>query len=575
MVTGALLWASVFSALAKELTQLHFQGLPQEMEENVRANLVPWDNDEDGSERQLEYYQHQAEKDILLTLQAYGYYNATLKSQFQIQEGQWHGNFDIHLGPPTRITSLHFALIGQAREDASFNAIYRDFPLKKGDIFEHDRYEQGKKDILAKVIEKGYLNAVFSTHRVEVDPDNNTCEIFLTLDSGSLHYFGLVSFNDTKLSPHFLQRYVPFKTGEVYSPEKILSLQSDLNQSNYFSQVNVKPLETDHNTTVPVVVELEDAKPNQYVLGAGFGTDTGIRGKLGWTRRQINSYGHRFSAQAQIAEVYEKAQIEYSIPGHHPSTDQLKFTGGYFDDEFSEKPSRILETAVVQERAFHHGWQSKLSLAYHHERFIQFETNETIQSKLILPSLTLIHIKRDDPLTPTKGSRLELTVRGSIDALISDTSFLQSYLQWKWLRALDENTKVLVRTELGFTAPDDSERLPLSQRFFAGGDLSLRGYGYRTLPSEIDKNGVFHPVGGAYLAIGSIELARVIKKPFGVFTFLDAGNAFRREDNEIAMGTGLGVEWLTRLGPIKFAIAKPLTKSADSWRIHANFGPEL
>ncbi|MNG41378.1 Translocation and assembly module TamA precursor [compost metagenome] len=61
-----------------------------------------------------------------------------------------------------------------------------------------------------------------------------------------------------------------------------------------------------------------------------------------------------------------------------------------------------------------------------------------------------------------------------------------------------------------------------------------------------------------------------------MFAFVDAGNAFRPSMNDpIVVGTGAGVEWITKLGPIKVALAKPLSKDSNAWRVHASFGPEL
>lgn len=562
------LWA------ADPIVTVHISGVNKEIEENIRAHLTLLHEEADELEpTRIAQYEQRATQEISTALELFGYYEPIIHSTIREQQGIWNGVFHIQLGNPTVVRKIQFHLEGQGEKDPALQHLFKLFTLKKGDIFVHDLYDQGKKALLSKTIQQGYLNAFFTQHRVEVDPESHSSEIFLTLETGSRHYFGPIQFGQTELSTSLLERYLSFHPGDVYSPEKTLALQSQLIQSEYFSQVNVKAL-PENDTFIPIMVELEDAKPNQYLLGAGYGTDTGIRGKLGWTRRRLNASGHRFSALAQVAEIYHKIQLQYDIPGKHPQTDQIKMKVAYFEDEFSEQKSKIFETGIADEREIS-GWQRQLSLNYHHEQFNAFQTNEVVQSNLILPKITFIQVKRDDALTPTRGRRIELTMSGSIDALFSDTTFFQSYLQLKWLHAINETTKVLSRAEFGFTLPDDSERLPLSQRFFAGGDLSLRGYGYRSLPNEIDKHGIRHPVGGAYLAVGSFELVKTIKKPFGVFTFIDFGNAFRTSANEIAIGTGVGVEWQTRLGPIKFAIAKPLTKQADSWRIHASFGPEL
>ncbi len=544
------------------------------MEDNIRANLsLLHENVEDEEVLSPAQIENRAKQEIIAALQPFGYYEATVESHVETSAGKIKANFVINLGAPVLISAIHFQLSGEGEKDPKLAKLLSLFSLKIGDVFVHESYEQSKKAMLSQTIQSGYLAATFIEHRVEVDLDTKTSQIYLNLATGPRHYFGEVTFNQTLLSPTLLNRYLPFEVGSPYAPEKIMVLQSRLAQSDYFKVTNVKALTEDDNTTVPVMVELEDAKPNHYIVGAGYGTDTGVRGKLGWTRRRLNSMGHRFSAQAQISEIYDKVYAEYSIPGKRPYSDQLKFQGGFYDDEYSEKPSQIYEVGVLEERTLSR-WQRRIGVNYHHERFNAYITNDIVESKLILPSLTFIQVKKSES-DAVSGRRIEFSMRGSVDALFSDTSFFQSYLQLKWVHGINDLTRILMRGDFGFTAPDDSEKLPLSQRFFAGGDLSLRGYGYRSLPSEIDKDGNYKPVGGAYLAVGSVELVRTIKKPFGLFTFVDAGNAYRELFQETAIGVGVGVEWQTRLGPIKFAVAKPLTKTSDSWRIHASFGPEL
>lgn len=556
--------------------QINISGVNKEIENNIRTSLTVLyeQSDFEDNPESLEQYKQHFHQEILQALQPFGYYSPKIQIDFIREEKYWKAQCRIELGEPVKITHIYFTLTGEGRNKGVLNNLIKHFSLRVGDIFNHERYEQGKKELLAPVIDAGYLNASFTQHSVEVDIDEKTAAIFLTLNTGAEYYFGTVSYEKTLLSPDFLNRYLPFQRGETYLPQKVLSLQSKLANSDYFSSVNVKPTITEESSDVPIVVELKDAKPNQYLLGIGYGTDTGVRGRVGWLRRRVNSYGHRFLAEARLSEIYTKIEADYVIPGKKPETDTLKIRGGYFEDEFSEQPSHIHEAALVQERQLGQ-WQRRLSLSYVDETFPAFITYDTVTARYILPNITFTQVKRDKEVAPTRGRRIEINLRGSVDTLFSNTSFVQSNIQTKWLHPYSDTLKLLARLELGATLPDDVEKVPLSQRFYTGGDLTLRGYAYRSLPLLIDKNGNSHPAGGSYLAVGSLELVKTIKKPIGVSAFIDAGNAFRRDANEIAAGPGIGVEWQTPLGPLKVALAKPLTKNAASYRVHVIFGPEI
>ena len=574
-----MLWiplAPLFGAEDLPVIEVTVSGVDKAVEDNIGASLNTFHEQvefEDNSTFIKQYKQH-AQQEIQLALQPYGYYSSDIEINLTHENNQWQTRIHISLGTPVRISDLHLSLMGEGQNNPSLQTIINQFPMKTGDIFNHELYEQGKKSLLTPVIEAGYLNAAYTEHEVEVDVEAHTATIYLTLETGSLYYFGPVTYEHTVLSPKFLDRYLSFTCGDVYSPEKVLSLQSKLSNSDYFSAVNVKPNIEENDVNVPLTVEFEDAKPNQYLLGLGFGTDTGLRGRAGWLRRRVNSLGHQFLAEARLSEIYTKLEADYIIPGKRPETDTFKIRGGYFEDQFNDQPTRIHEVTLTENRQLGR-WERQLSFGFVEETYPAFETYQPVHARYVLPNITFTQIVRDKPATPTRGHRIDLNFRGSVDTLFSNTSFFQTDLQVKWLSPLSDTLRFLTRIELGATLPDNVEKVPLSQRFYTGGDLTLRGYAYRSLPLLLDKNGIYHPAGGSYIAVGNFEMVKTIKKPFGVSAFVDVGNAFRRSANIIALGPGIGVEWQTPFGPLKVALAKPFTANEPNFRFHVIFGPEI
>src|SRR5690606_30781822 len=92
---------------------------------------------------------------------------------------------------------------------------------------------------------------------------------------------------------------------------------------------------------------------------------------------------------------------------------------------------------------------------------------------------------------------------GGSDALGSGTSFGRLHVSGNLVRSLGERVRVLLRGEYGAIRADEFARLPPSQRFYAGGDGSVRGYGYQDLGPE---NAAGARIGGRYLLVGSAEL---------------------------------------------------------------------
>jgi translocation and assembly module TamA len=158
--------------------------------------------------------------------------------------------------------------------------------------------------------------------------------------------------------------------------------------------------------------------------------------------------------------------------------------------------------------------------------------------------------------------------------LISDTSFLQLYGNTKWVFGLWSGGRLLTRAEAGVTLIDELDTLPASVRFFAGGDVSVRGYAYNSLgPTDL----LGAVVGGSNLLVGSIELDQKISTNWSIAAFVDSGNAYDDlGDFDPATGIGVGLRWYSPLGPIRIDVAVPLEKDApDNYRLHITLGPDL
>lgn len=560
-------------------------GVTQEQKKNIESQLSLLQKNKINtlSAQQIQLLHSRAEKEILKALQPYGYYHATVQSTINSKAHKYEVQYTINLGKPTVVGTLHTKLIGPGACNKKLSDIFRGFELKPHHILNHALYEKDKTQALANAIHQGYLHAYYSEHQVVVDLSQYTANITLTMNSGPLFTLGPVHFKSDYFSTKFLNRFIPYKIGDFYTPEQVAELENNLSQSPYFKEVTVSPQIptelTGDNTVVPIDVCLIRNPANQYLFGLGYDTNTLARMRLGWDRLYLNQWGHRLTTNAKISQIDKIVESDYIIPGKNPLNDEYRLAMLYTDDEFQDKPSTLYSIAISETHKVKN-WHRTLTLRYLSESFKDSDlTNE--YSRLLLPSIKLVQTKNDNNLNslkPIDAYRLSLSLRGGINPFLSDKGFAQANFEGKWLKPLSAKDTIITRAELGITTPENLADLPLSIRFFAGGDQSIRGYGYRSLPNEFDKNGLLRPAGGAYLAVGSIEYNRHIKGPVSFATFVDGGNAFNSLDDlqsEFQVGLGVGVLFATPIGPIKIYLAKPVTSHTNSWRIHLNFGPEI
>jgi len=455
-----------------------------------------------------------------------------------------------------------------------------EFPLKIGDKLNHKSYEDGKILLLSKVNQKGFLNAKFIQHQIRVDRINRRATIVLNLDTGPRYRFGELKFNNNFFSPKFLNRFADFQSGDYFDQIKLINLQNGLMNSDYFQLVDLKPtFREDENLDIPINVDLTNRPPNKYTFGLGYGTDTGPRGKIGWERRYLNQYGHKFNINLQASQLQNFAEAIYTIPGQHPSQDKYQAQISRTEELFYSRYSNKLQVGVSENRTLGE-WDRIIGIDYQTESFRDREAVVSRRIGLLLPHLRFSHSTSDDRLNTKEGYKLVFNALGGIDALLSSTNLIQGDLRTKWIHPISTSNRIILSGEFGITFADNPENVPLSLRYFAGGDNSIRGFGYQSLgPMEADGTGNIVAVGGEGLLLGSVEYVHHIIGNWSASTFLDIGNAFDHfSDFTLEAGTGAGLRWESPVGPFRLDLAYPLTNGDNGdhgWRFHIQFGPEL
>ena len=120
---------------------------------------------------------------------------------------------------------------------------------------------------------------------------------------------------------------------------------------------------------MPVTVRGEPIKRDRYSVSAGYGTDTGVRGKFTWDNRRVNRRGHRWQVQLTASSVLTEAIARYIIPIGDPSLEKLEFSTGYIDEEIGDLESERVEVIGSVTEAMG-SWQRVLFLKLNEERSI-------------------------------------------------------------------------------------------------------------------------------------------------------------------------------------------------------------
>ena len=570
LVLVCLLWLGELHGTHAEIS---ISGVDEQIRNNILAYLQLDEETCEAPDWRLRRLFIDSETEIREALEVVGYYNVEIEKKLEFGDTCWQANFVIRPGQPVVLRTVSIAINTGGAQDTELEKATRECALRSGDILIHANYDACTRRIARVAKGRGYFSAEFIKRRIDVYPANHAADIRLVLVTGPRYVFGETTFDQAVLDPDMIRRFINITAGEPYDTQLVRRLQRDLISSAYFDQVILKRTPRDEPYfDVPIHIELTAGKKYQYNAGIGYATDVGPKLRLGVLNRRINSSGHQVEFDVNLSKVISDASLTYRIPLDKPR-DWFTIDTGYKLEDNDSFRSDLLSIGIQRLQQRDNDWIRTMFLNLRLEDYETGLVDDGI-SRLLTPGIGYAFIEEDYPPRPLAGHRSSVQMLGSVEGLISDTSFLQLYGNTKWVFGLWSGARLLPRAEAGATLIDKLRTLPASVRYYAGGDVSVRGYAYNSL-GPTDPSGAV--VGGENLLVGSVELDQLIAIDWSVAVFVDSGNAYNDfNDFNPATGVGAGIRWFSPLGPIRVDIAVPLEKDApDEYRVHITLGPDL
>ncbi|MGL6224905.1 MAG: autotransporter assembly complex protein TamA, partial [Steroidobacteraceae bacterium] len=507
-------------------------------------------------------------------LRPFGYYAPTIRSRTSWDDPRWVVRLKITPGEPVTMKTVDVEILGAGASDKSLTSLRTTTQLQPGARLDHTSYEELKASLLRTARDRGFLDATLTRRELIVNPTDLTADARITLDTGGRYEFGALQLEQGVIDDDLLRAYVRFAPGQPYSPDQLNATQYALEDSNFFSTVVVTPGERDKATlTVPVHVHVEQIKRHRYAVNAGYGTDTGVRGQFTWDNRLINKRGHRSRVELTASEIRYEAIARYAIPIGDPSLEKLEFTLGYTDEEIGDLQSERVELTGGLTQVFGE-WQQVMFLRLNDER-TTYPDGSSDQALLLIPGISYASLPPNFLTGWVRDAAYYVELSGSPATLGSDASYLRFYGRAERVWPITGPWHVRGRAEFGTSWVDDFSALPASQRFFAGGDRSVRGFGLNELspplpPGDARSTSRGQGAGGEHKVVASVEFERDFPRNFRGAVFFDTGNAFNDWSTPLEYSAGVGVRWKLPMLMIGVDIAQALSESGKNPRFHLN-----
>ncbi|TAL85642.1 MAG: outer membrane protein assembly factor [Rhodanobacter sp.] len=517
-------------------------------------------------------------------LRPYGYYDASVSGDLRHVGNDWQVTLHVKPGEPVKVSQVELRLDKTAAAIAPIRHAQHAIERLKGKPLNDATYEAARDALSAQLTANGFLDARLVTHRVEVTRADRRAVIKLAWDTGPRYRYGKVDFEGSQFNPGFLDRYVPFKSGDYFSQDQLLALQQALNGADYFAVVNVLPgVDEARHGVVDVSVQLAPAKRTIYTGGPFIGTDTGLGVRGGIERRWVNRNGHKWKNELVLAQRLKTLSTLYTIPLPGPNQRSYNVGANFRDSDTITSQSRTLELVGNETRQWR-GWIRTLGAHALDGTFTVGKRGnepdntpgiEHGRSAEVFAEASLSRKQADNPGFVHRGWSLSLAARSTAGSLLSDASFSQLTADAKWIRAFGakQRNRLILRGSAGVTWTNDFTALPPQLRFFAGGDRSVRGYGYQSIGP---RNSYDRVIGGQNLLVFSTEVEHYFTRDWGMAAFVDTGNAFTGTDYRPKIGAGLGVRWRSPVGMIRVDVGTPIhDPRKHGIELHVVIGPDL
>jgi translocation and assembly module TamA len=527
---------------------------------NPRMSLGEW--------KRLSAEAPQQIKDLLATE---GYFSPSINLQATQNNSEYIAKFMVKPGKPTVINNVEINFTGditQQSDKATPNQqqMRDEWLLKSGMTFTQAAWSDAKRSLLSKLLINRYPNATVTETKAVIDANQQTASLQITVDSGSAVRFGDIQIEGLQRYPEsIIHNLNPIKPNEVYSQAQLLTFQTRIQESGYFRAVEVTSdarAASDKDKLAPIKVKVNENQSIKLSTGVGYSTNTGARTQL--TVDHLNLFNRNWRTTSSLRLEQRLQSVSGVI--RLPTTED-----GYRDSANAATTRTEIEgqTTTVTQAGVKRAWGTLKREQYvganvlsEHVKLDGAESSDNYAATLGY-GITLR--RTDNNLNPSRGYLFNAQFNGAPLASLSNGTFLQSYFKTQAYYPITKSTQLIARAEIGMVHGKNSA--PAAFLFRAGGDQSVRGYGFQSL-GVTEGDAI---VGGRYLATGSIEIIQWLTPEWGAAIFTDFGNAANTvKDLKPVYGYGVGARWKSPVGPIGADIA--YGQETDEYRMHFNIG---
>lgn len=428
-----------------------------------------------------------------------------------------------------------------------------------------------------------YVNIVPNTM---VDDRAKSIDLTLEIDKGEKVRFGRIRVvGNTRTRDKVIRRELRIYEGEYFSSSGLKRSKQLIQRLGYFETVELTTTRGATEDTMDVIVEVKEKPTGTFQIGAGFSSIESFVAQAQIAQDNLFGRGQSLSLQATLSKIRTIANIRFADDYFLDTrlrfaTNLYRFETSYEDftresfggdltlgyplsDDWSVAGTYTLEQVNVDAGGFG-GRRGAPPIAN------LFSSGTTSSLRF-----SLFYDTRNNRLFPSSGWFVSGSVEEASKYFLSENRFTRYRGRGRYYYDLGFDITLKANLEWGLITSPEKNGVPIFERFFVGGPLSVRGFRRNTLGPTLAVPDSGRPdagtegfnIGGDEELIGNLELEFPIFQKVGIrgVFFLDGGNAFDRRDDyiekfdQLRYSWGFGIRWISPIGPLRFEWGFPFS----------------
>ncbi len=419
--------------------------------------------------------------------------------------------------------------------------------------------------------EHGYAFAE-ANPAIQKSSQGKRVDITYRIEKGDLVHFNRIEIRgNTRTHDNVIRRDLLVEEGGVFDSRAIRHSTKRLQRLGFFEDVTVTPQPTANEDQMNVIVDVKEKSTGQFSVGAGYSSSDKLMFMGEISENNFLGMGTRLSLSASLSAVTNRFNLSYTDPRLFDSNVSAGIDAFNWTREYTDYTKDSWGGGL---RFGHHLWEQwRIFYGYTWSNTTLSDISEDasdfiLRSKDInVTSSIRVSVSRDTRnrrFNPSTGSKNVFSIKYAGGILGGDAEFTKIEGTTSWYFPMPFSTVLHFKAAAGQAFENEDDKLPVYENFYLGGMNSIRGFRSSSV-SPIDPTND-EKYGGDKMWYSTLEVNFPLLTEAGLYgvAFTDVGNVYAAEDNwefsEIKKSAGLGVNWMSPMGPLRLIWAYNLDK---------------